>query len=87
MASFERLHLVNTYGAFGSVTRDRYEIIIEGNRLPIFPPTPDVAANTNSRASPAIHDAARASCRHITGRSTGRCGSPRCQTIVITRGS
>lgn len=29
-ASFNPLHLVNTYGAFGSVTRNRYEIIIEG---------------------------------------------------------
>ncbi len=29
-ASFNPLHLVNTYGAFGSVTRERYEIIIEG---------------------------------------------------------
>ncbi len=29
-ASFEPFHLVNTYGAFGSITRERYEIIIEG---------------------------------------------------------
>jgi len=29
-ASFEPLHLVNTYGAFGSITRPRYEVIIEG---------------------------------------------------------
>jgi hypothetical protein len=29
-ASFEPLHLVNTYGAFGSVTRPRYEVIVEG---------------------------------------------------------
>ncbi|MBO0701963.1 MAG: lipase maturation factor family protein [Candidatus Dormibacteraeota bacterium] len=29
-ASFDRLHLVNTYGAFGSVTKVRYEIVIEG---------------------------------------------------------
>jgi hypothetical protein len=29
-ASFEPLHLVNTYGAFGSVSRDRYEVILEG---------------------------------------------------------
>src|SRR5256885_11457195 len=29
-ASFEPLHLVNTYGAFGSITRDRYEIVIQG---------------------------------------------------------
>ena len=28
--SFEPLHLVNTYGAFGSITRERYEIILEG---------------------------------------------------------
>ena len=29
-ASFNRWHLVNTYGAFGSVTRTRYEVIVEG---------------------------------------------------------
>ncbi|MGH7564980.1 MAG: lipase maturation factor family protein [Gemmatimonadota bacterium] len=29
-ASFEPYHLVNTYGAFGSITRQRYEIVIEG---------------------------------------------------------
>jgi hypothetical protein len=28
--SFEPLHLVNTYGAFGSITRVRHEIVIEG---------------------------------------------------------
>ncbi|MFC4439469.1 MULTISPECIES: lipase maturation factor family protein [Natrialbaceae] len=28
--AFDPLHLVNTYGAFGSVTRDRYEIVIQG---------------------------------------------------------
>jgi hypothetical protein len=29
-ASFNQLHLVNTYGAFGSITRERHEIVIEG---------------------------------------------------------
>ncbi len=29
-AGFNPLHLVNTYGAFGSVTRTRYEVVIEG---------------------------------------------------------
>ena len=29
-ASFDPLHLVNTYGAFGSISRDRYEVVIEG---------------------------------------------------------
>ncbi len=28
--SFNPLHLVNTYGAFGSITRTRYEIVLEG---------------------------------------------------------
>jgi hypothetical protein len=29
-ASFEPFNLVNTYGAFGSVSRERYELVIEG---------------------------------------------------------
>ncbi len=35
-ASFDRLHLVNTYGAFGSVGKIRYEIVIEGTRSPFL---------------------------------------------------
>jgi Lipase maturation factor len=34
--SYNRFHLVNTYGAFGSVTRKRYEIVIEGTDEPIM---------------------------------------------------
>jgi hypothetical protein len=30
--SFNRYHLVNTYGAFGSITRSRREVVIEGAR-------------------------------------------------------
>ncbi|TWP34596.1 lipase maturation factor family protein [Leekyejoonella antrihumi] len=30
--SFNRLHLVNAYGAFGSITRTRQEVVIEGTR-------------------------------------------------------
>ena len=29
-ASFDPLHLVNTYGAFGSITRERFEIVLQG---------------------------------------------------------
>lgn len=32
--SFNRLHLVNTYGAFGSITRVRYEVVIEASDDP-----------------------------------------------------
>lgn len=31
-ASFNPFHLVGTYGAFGSVTRQRFEVIVEGSR-------------------------------------------------------
>lgn len=34
--SYNRFHLVNTYGAFGSVTRKRYEIVIEGTDEPVI---------------------------------------------------
>ncbi|MER5491449.1 lipase maturation factor family protein [Streptomyces sp. NPDC002490] len=33
--SFDPLHLVNSYGAFGSVSRVRYEIVIEGTADPV----------------------------------------------------
>jgi hypothetical protein len=39
--SFNRLHLVNTYGAFGSVTRVRYEVAIEGTNDPGGEPQAD----------------------------------------------
>jgi len=32
--SYNRFHLVNTYGAFGSVTQKRYEIVLEGTDEP-----------------------------------------------------
>jgi len=31
-ASFDRYRLVNAYGAFGSVTKDRFEVVVEGTR-------------------------------------------------------
>jgi len=37
-ASFEPLHLVNTYGAFGSVSRQRFEVIVEGTADSVLTP-------------------------------------------------
>jgi len=37
-ASYNPFHLVGTYGAFGSITRPRYEVIIEGTGDPILTP-------------------------------------------------
>jgi hypothetical protein len=39
-ASFEPLHLVNTYGAFGAITRERLEVVIKGTDAEI----PDASA-------------------------------------------
>lgn len=36
--SYNRYHLVNTYGAFGSVGRERFEIVIEGTRDSVLTP-------------------------------------------------
>jgi hypothetical protein len=57
--SFDRLHLVNTYGAFGSVGRERDEVILEGTSDPHPGPTRS-GARTSSRASPAIPRGVRA---------------------------
>lgn len=37
-ASYDPFRLVNTYGAFGSVTRTRYEVIVEGTDAPMLGP-------------------------------------------------
>jgi hypothetical protein len=39
--SFNAWHLVNTYGAFGSVTRRRYEVIVEGTEDNALDPAAD----------------------------------------------
>jgi hypothetical protein len=37
-ASFDPLHLVNTYGAFGRVTRERFEVAVEGTDEEVIGP-------------------------------------------------
>jgi hypothetical protein len=36
--SYNPLHLVNTYGAFGSITKERYEIVLEGTDAAVTAP-------------------------------------------------
>jgi hypothetical protein len=36
--SFNPFHVVNTYGAFGSITKERYEVVIEGTDAPRLGP-------------------------------------------------
>ncbi|MBE7158152.1 MAG: lipase maturation factor family protein, partial [Rhodospirillales bacterium] len=36
--SYNRYHLVNTYGAFGSVSKERYELVLEGTRDRVLTP-------------------------------------------------
>ena len=37
-ASFDPLHIVGTYGAFGSVTKERYEVVVEGTEEVVLRP-------------------------------------------------
>ncbi len=37
--SYDPLHLVGTYGAFGSITRPRYEVIVEGTTESVITPS------------------------------------------------
>lgn len=36
---YNRLHLVGTYGAFGSITRPRYEVVVEGTNEDVITPS------------------------------------------------
>ncbi|HWO43264.1 MAG TPA: lipase maturation factor family protein [Candidatus Eisenbacteria bacterium] len=36
--SYNRFHLVNTYGAFGAITKERYEIVLEGTLAEVITP-------------------------------------------------
>jgi hypothetical protein len=36
--SFDPLHIVGTYGAFGSITKERYEVVIEGTEDAVITP-------------------------------------------------
>ena len=53
--SFNPFHLVNTYGAFGSIGRTRDEVVFEGIERPRSPTKP-LGRNTNSRANPVIRE-------------------------------
>jgi hypothetical protein len=37
-ASFDPFHIVGTYGAFGSITKERFEVVIEGTAEPVLTP-------------------------------------------------
>ena len=74
--SFEPLRLVNTYGAFGSVGKVRYEIAVEGTDHPVpLSPGPN-GSNIASMVNPAIRSAGRPSLRPTSTASTGKSGSP-----------
>ena len=73
--SFEPFELVNTYGAFGDVDRERYEVILEGTSDEDPRDEEPAGMSTSCRACQATRGGAPASSRRITCGSTGRCGS------------
>ena len=69
-ASFNRWQLANAYGAFGTVTKQRIEIVVEGT-MDDDPDAGTLASNTHSRANPVPCAASRVSSRRTTCDSTG----------------
>ncbi len=53
--SFDPLNLVNTYGAFGSVGQERYNIVFEGT-MTTSPPIPPTGKNIPTKVSPPSPD-------------------------------
>ena len=70
-AVFNRWQLGNTYGAFGTVTKQRIEIAVEGTLSTPSPTTRRTGGNMASAASPATSAGFRGSGRRTTCASTG----------------
>ena len=64
-STFDPLHMVNAYGAFGSISRTREEVILEGSLRPTPTPT-SAGSSTNSRASPVMYGGCPGSGARIT---------------------
>jgi hypothetical protein len=69
--SFNPLHIVNTYGLFGSITRPRYEVVIEGTSDAVVTNRDPGGVSTSSQPSQAIRHDRRRRSRRITCVSTG----------------
>lgn len=42
--SFDQWHIVGTYGAFGTVTKERYEVVVEVGAVAVLPSPPQEEA-------------------------------------------
>lgn len=85
-ASFDKWHLVNTYGAFGTVTRVRHEIVLEGTTDTELSDTMEWE-EYEFRGKPGDVHRRPASSRRITCGSTGSCGLRRCRRSTREAGS
>ena len=75
--SFNQFHLVNTYGAFGTVTRERYEVIFEGtdeDTIGLY----TTWREYEFKGKPGDPYRSRRRSRRTTYGWTGCCGSCRC---------
>ena len=69
--SFDPLHLVNTYGAFGSVSRVRHEVVVEGTDETVLHPGTVLAGVRVQGQARATCAGCRASSPRTTCGSTG----------------
>jgi hypothetical protein len=68
--AFNLLHLVGSYGAFGSVTRERHEIVLEGTDARV-PATDAVWREYEFKGKPVTRGDAHPTSRHTICGSTG----------------
>jgi hypothetical protein len=74
--AFDPLNLVNTYGAFGSITRTRYEVVVQGPGTPRSPRTPSGRPTPSPGSRPTPGGCPRSGHPTTCG-WTGSCGSRR----------
>ena len=74
--AFDPLNLVNTYGAFGSITKRRYQLVIQGTRE--SNPAEDDWETYETKGQPVRTDERPPQWARTTCGWTGSCGSRRC---------
>ena len=84
--SFNPFHLINTYGAFGSVGRTRREVVVEGTDEPDNHRADGVEGIRIQKQARSRAPSRRGNGRRITCDLIGSCGSPPSPRTTPTRG-
>ena len=84
--SFDPLELVNTYGAFGTVGRQRFNVVFEGTDAATPGRERAIGSHIFTKVCRSRSISARRKSRRISCDSIGRCGSRRWARLTSIRG-